>query len=852
MMEQERREKFSAALSKVASPRVSCQEYGLRQFINLCLQHEYRQLFFFLPSALRAVTSLLTSQNEVTVMLSFHLLSHLAMDTERSGVIATREVLGHVMDVLRSPANPDLLEKCLWLTLTPHRGTGAALVAMTESGVTTVLMELLRSSQLAIIQTAANTLQNLISSTKCPAPAFLDNQRTFCRMRGVNVAIELLSHERTEIASASLGLFNSLTTATGENEVTVKKIVMVSGALPVLVSLASPEGDPVLRDRALFVLVSLSTVAGYERKFIEAGAAVPLIELLSDPATSDKSRTLALILLQNLSASADVRRALHFSGAVRALAEMLRANRADTKQTTHLLHSIANLAVDETIRLEMADAGMITAVAEKAAQHQRGRCEDEEYEEALRSALDNVGAPVSAAQRSMIMSDAMARFKDLCPSQAPSVFCASSAPRLSCQWSPKTRPSSPQARFLRPMSPPTQSPRPAVTATTEEALSSPELGSLGSPPLPERKSFEAKQSLRRSSFINAKGTAAASPRLASGAHTAAEDMAIDKIQKVSQLNSIHISRTHIAREILQTEQTYVRSLDSCIKHFVEPLTAPGSFLSPEVTGVLFCNLREVHRINSSFLSMLEDRMRDWTGSTILGDLFTTLFKSNMMDRYVAYINNFDTALALVGQLNEEMPAYRQYSDEMKLKNNLDLASLLVTPIQRIPRYILLLKSLLKRTPPMHPDCVLLNKAFAGAKDLTDRINEAKRSSENSRKVAELETRLLGLSSSLVAPGRLFVRQGLLIQVSTQDTSIYCFAVLLSDVLLLTAQEKTKYRVKYMMPVAELVAIPLPGTEEIQNLLCVSRQNQSWIFSASSLAERDEWVSDLQKNGASSR
>jgi hypothetical protein len=36
-----------------------------------------------------------------------------------------------------------------------------------------------------------------------------------------------------------------------------------------------------------------------------------------------------------------------------------------------------------------------------------------------------------------------------------------------------------------------------------------------------------------------------------------------------------------------------------------------------------------------------------------------------------------------------------------------LESIIIMPIQRIPRYKLLLEDLLKRTPEAHPDCTLL-------------------------------------------------------------------------------------------------------------------------------------------------
>lgn len=36
-------------------------------------------------------------------------------------------------------------------------------------------------------------------------------------------------------------------------------------------------------------------------------------------------------------------------------------------------------------------------------------------------------------------------------------------------------------------------------------------------------------------------------------------------------------------------------------------------------------------------------------------------------------------------------------------HGLDLESLLILPVQRIPRYIMLLKDLYRHTPPAHPD-----------------------------------------------------------------------------------------------------------------------------------------------------
>jgi hypothetical protein len=55
-----------------------------------------------------------------------------------------------------------------------------------------------------------------------------------------------------------------------------------------------------------------------------------------------------------------------------------------------------------------------------------------------------------------------------------------------------------------------------------------------------------------------------------------------------------------------------------------------------------------------------------------------------------------------------------------------LESFLITPIQRIPRYVLLLTELLKHTEPSHPDHELLQKAIPLVKDVAEFVNTSMR------------------------------------------------------------------------------------------------------------------------------
>ena len=83
------------------------------------------------------------------------------------------------------------------------------------------------------------------------------------------------------------------------------------------------------------------------------------------------------------------------------------------------------------------------------------------------------------------------------------------------------------------------------------------------------------------------------------------------------------------------------------------------------------------------------------------------------------------------------------------------------PIQRVPRYRMLLSELLKRTPDDHPDHAQLESALTEVVRLADDINESVRAAESDEHVRQLQRKLIGLDFPLLAPGRVFVRDGTL-------------------------------------------------------------------------------------------
>lgn len=87
-----------------------------------------------------------------------------------------------------------------------------------------------------------------------------------------------------------------------------------------------------------------------------------------------------------------------------------------------------------------------------------------------------------------------------------------------------------------------------------------------------------------------------------------------------------------------------------------------------------------------------------------------------MQPYAKYLANYSSALKLLEELdNKKKPvaAYcQQFQDEC---GGMTLTGLLVTPVQRIPRYQLLLQEVIKFTPAEHPDLENLNAALVAIK-----------------------------------------------------------------------------------------------------------------------------------------
>ncbi|KAL0476981.1 gxcJJ [Acrasis kona] len=116
-----------------------------------------------------------------------------------------------------------------------------------------------------------------------------------------------------------------------------------------------------------------------------------------------------------------------------------------------------------------------------------------------------------------------------------------------------------------------------------------------------------------------------------------------------------------------------------------------------------------------------------------------------MKLYTDYINNFEKAMDILRECRKSKPELDTYLKKLKQETkecrSMDISSFLVMPVQRIPRYQLLLQEVIKNTPKDHHDYDDLTNSLKTVVNVNKHLN-------NQRKYKEAKTRVVTVAKRL--------------------------------------------------------------------------------------------------------
>ncbi|XP_070560922.1 rho guanine nucleotide exchange factor 10-like isoform X2 [Ptychodera flava] len=206
------------------------------------------------------------------------------------------------------------------------------------------------------------------------------------------------------------------------------------------------------------------------------------------------------------------------------------------------------------------------------------------------------------------------------------------------------------------------------------------------------------------------------------------------------LSKEDILRRHIVQSIIDSENSYVRTLKKLINDYQVPLENSSQILEREKVDTIFKQVRAIHQCHGIFQIALAARVKEWDTVQCLGDVFVASFsKSMVLAAYSVYVNNFTTAMETMKKACASKPSFEEFLKERQSKNEdrLDLQGMMLKPIQRFPQFICLLQDLLKHTPQGHQDRMSLQLALTRLETLAGRLNERKRQAEQRHEVRQV-------------------------------------------------------------------------------------------------------------------
>jgi len=309
-----------------------------------------------------------------------------------------------------------------------------------------------------------------------------------------------------------------------------------------------------------------------------------------------------------------------------------------------------------------------------------------------------------------------------------------------------------------------------------------------------------------------------------------EDFLEDRLKK-------KIHRDRVFQEIVITESTYVEQLQSVIEIYVQPLRQENILKPDEITAI-FSVLELIVDVNKELLTQLKDKLEQWSDEQTIGDIFTKL--GPFLKMYSQYCRNYhksiDTLIA-VRLKNSFINFERQHRLPL-----INLESYLILPVQRIPRYSLLIEDFLLHTWADHRDFENLCEAQKMIKSIADYVNASMHTSDIVHRVYEIDLLLGGECKDLIQPHRRWVTEGDVIRLNSSLGIMYTKPLrlyLFNDSLVVSQKMLTNYRFLEKIPLLDFFAIPAEfhGAKHVfqiclkgNNYFCMCKnERERWIW-----------------------
>ncbi|KAK9718393.1 hypothetical protein K7432_005548 [Basidiobolus ranarum] len=311
----------------------------------------------------------------------------------------------------------------------------------------------------------------------------------------------------------------------------------------------------------------------------------------------------------------------------------------------------------------------------------------------------------------------------------------------------------------------------------------------------------------------------------------------------------------IGQEILSSERTYVKGLLMIQKVFLcpllESLATANPILPRNSLTRIFSNILDIVNLNKELLKQLEEQVADASPNMIAAKIAKIFLDiSPFLKMYSMYARNFSNSISTVSTHSNQNSSFAKFIAKANKRpecGSLRFESHLILPVQRIPRYEMLLKQLIKSIGENHPDHGSLSKALLYVEDVAKYVNEMIRAGEKSIIMVHIQKSLTGFSENLFIPGRTFIHQGSAKKICRKSHQIRKF-FLFSDILIYASPSLVgdSHSFKRKLSLRELHVSDVPDEEgEPSNRFKISSREKSFVLYVEKPEQKEEWINLVQ-------
>ncbi|THH28409.1 hypothetical protein EUX98_g5772 [Antrodiella citrinella] len=198
---------------------------------------------------------------------------------------------------------------------------------------------------------------------------------------------------------------------------------------------------------------------------------------------------------------------------------------------------------------------------------------------------------------------------------------------------------------------------------------------------------------------------------------------------------------NVIDEFVSTEQSYVKRLRILKTDYADPLrtfsrTKSTAIIPPYEAKTLFGNIDQILPVNEFFLEDLERMIQPDGPQAVggIGDVVLKHFKEfRGFENYKQYYSKREEAQAIFEKEMRRAGGFAAFIDRIKYsssdtKNRIGLRELLMDPVQRIPRYTLMFRTMIKFMAPHDPQRAKLLEAD----DIASKIAQAETDEQTKR------------------------------------------------------------------------------------------------------------------------